>query len=262
MNLGLKDKAILVMASSTGLGKAAALEFSKEGAKVMLFSHDETKLKVAQAEIKAETGNEPAYTVGDITVYGDIKKVVQATIDAFGPVYALVNNSGGPPAGSFDSFADEDWQKAYELNLLAYIRTIREVLPYMRKAGEGRIVNYTSSSVKQVLDNLILSNTFRMGVMGLTKTLSQELGKDSILINVMGPGRIGTDRIKYLDSVRAKKADTTVEDIYENAIKAIPLGRYGEPEEYAKLTVFLCSAANTYITGQTMLVDGGLTKAF
>jgi 3-oxoacyl-[acyl-carrier protein] reductase len=262
MDLGLKDKAVLVMASSTGLGKAAALEFSKEGAKVMLFSHDEAKLKLAQEEIKAETGKEPAYTVGDITVYEDIKKVVQATVGVFGSVYALVNNSGGPPAGSFDSFADEDWQKAYELNLLAYIRTIREVLPHMRKAGEGRIVNYTSSSVKQVLDNLILSNTFRMGVMGLTKTLSQELGKDNILINVMGPGRIGTDRIKYLDSVRAKKADTSVEDIYKNAIKTIPLGRYGEPEEYAKLTVFLCSAANTYITGQTTLVDGGLTKTF
>lgn len=262
MDLGLQGKTVLVMASSTGLGKAAALEFSKEGANVMLFSHDEAKLKLAQSEIKAATGKEPAYTVGDITAYDDIKKVVKTTVDSFGPVYALVNNSGGPPAGNFDGFDDEAWQKAYELNLLAYIRTIREVLPFMRKEREGRIVNYTSSSVKQVLDNLILSNTFRMGVMGLTKTLSQELGKDNILINVMGPGRIGTDRIKYLDSVRAKKANTTAQDIYENAIKTIPLGRYGEPEEFAKLTVFLCSAANTYITGQTMLVDGGLTKTF
>ncbi len=262
MDLGLAGKAVLVMASSTGLGKAAALEFSKEGANVMLFSHDEAKLKLAQAEIKSETGKAPAYTVGDITIYADIKKAVQATVDTFQSVYALVNNSGGPPAGTFDSFADEAWQKAYDLNLLSYIRTIREVLPHMRQAGEGRIVNYTSSSVKQVLDNLILSNTFRMGVMGLTKTLSQELGKDNILINVMGPGRIGTDRIAYLDSVRAKKADTTVEAIYQEAIKTIPLGRYGEPHEYAKLTVFLCSAANTYITGQTMLVDGGLTKTF
>lgn len=262
MDLGLKDKAVLVMASSTGLGKAAALEFCQEGAKVMLFSHDEAKLKAAQADIKAQTGIEPAYTVGDSTVYEDIKKVVQATVRSFGSVYALVNNSGGPPAGSFDNFTDDAWQRAYELNLLSYIRAIREVLPYMRKAGEGRIVNYTSSSVKQVLDNLILSNTFRMGVMGLTKTLSQELGKDNILINVMGPGRIGTERIQYLDSVRAQKAGTSVETIYEDAIKTIPLGRYGKPEEYAKLTVFLCSMANTYITGQTMLVDGGLTKTF
>ena len=262
MDLGLKDKAVLVMASSAGLGKAAALEFSREGARVMLFSPSEQKLKEAQAEIKAATGLEPAYTVGDITRAEDIAAVVKATAETFGPIFALVNNAGGPPAGTFDSFADDAWQKAYELNLLSYIRSIREVLPHMRQLGKGRIVNYTSSSVKQVLENLILSNTFRMGVMGLSKTLSQELGKDNILVNVMGPGRIDTARIAYLDKMRAEKAGITVEQVYENTIKGIPLGRYGTPEEYARLTVFLCSEANTYITGQTMLVDGGMTKAF
>ena len=262
MDLGVKDKAVLVMASSAGLGKAAALEFAKEGANVMLFSPFADELKAAQAEIKTATGKEPAITVGDITKPEDIKTVVKNAVEKFGPIYALVNNAGGPPAGTFDSFGDEAWQKAYELNLLSYIRSIREVLPYMRKQGGGRIVNYTSSSIKQVLDNLILSNTFRMGVMGLTKTLSQELGKDGILINVMGPGRIGTDRIAHLDKVRAEKAGITVDDVYNNTIKTIPLGRYGKPEEYAKLTVFLCSEANTYITGQSILVDGGMTKAF
>lgn len=261
MELGLKDKAVLVMASSAGLGKAAAAEFSREGANVMLFSPSEDKLKAAQTEILAETGKKPAYTVGDVTKAGDIKQVVDRTVSLFGPVFALVNNAGGPPAGTFDSFSDDAWQKAYELNLLSYIRSIREVLPHMRRLGRGRIVNYTSSSVKQVLDNLILSNTFRMGVVGLSKTLSQELGKDNILVNVMGPGRIGTDRIAYLDKVRADKAGITVDQVYENTIKGIPLGRYGTPAEYAKLTVFLCSEANTYITGQTVLVDGGLTKA-
>jgi 3-oxoacyl-[acyl-carrier protein] reductase len=262
MDLGLKEKSVLVMASSAGLGKAAALEFSREGANVMLFSQSEEKLKQAQSDIKAATGKEPAYTVGDITKTEDIMTVVKNTVQQCGPIFALVNNAGGPPAGTFDSFADEAWQKAYELNLLSYIRTIRAVLPSMRELGKGRIVNYTSSSVKQVLENLILSNTFRMGVMGLSKTLSQELGKDKILVNVMGPGRIGTDRIAQLDKIRADKAGITVEDVYENTIKGIPLGRYGTPDEYAKLTVFLCSEANTYITGQTMLVDGGLTKAF
>lgn len=262
MNSGLKDKAVLVMASSAGLGKAAAAEFSREGANVMLFSPQADKLKAAQAEIFAATGKKPSYTVGDITKSEDIQLVVQNTVEQFGPIFALVNNAGGPPAGTFDSFADDVWQKAYELNLLSYIRSIREVLPSMRQAGQGRIVNYTSSSVKQVLDNLILSNTFRMGVVGLTKTLSQELGKDNILVNVMGPGRIGTARIEYLDKVRADKAGMTVNQVYENTIQGIPLGRYGTPEEYAKLTVFLCSEANTYITGQTVLVDGGMTKAF
>jgi 3-oxoacyl-[acyl-carrier protein] reductase len=262
MDLGLKDKAVLVMASSAGLGKAAALEFSREGANVMLFSPFEEELKTAQAEIKTATGKEPAYTVGDITKAEDITQVVKNTVEKFGPVYALVNNAGGPPAGTFDDFADAAWQKAYELNLLSYIRSIREVLPSMRQQGKGRIVNYTSSSVKQVLENLILSNTFRMGVMGLTKTLSQELGKDNILVNVMGPGRIGTARIQQLDQIRANKANITVDQVYENTIKNIPLGRYGTPDEYARLTVFLCSEANTYITGQTVLVDGGMTKAF
>jgi len=248
MNLGLKDKSVLVMASSAGLGKAAAMEFCREGANVMLFSSSESKLKAAQMEIYEVTGKKPEFTVGSIVNYQDIKRAVKNTVDNFGEIFALVNNAGGPPSGTFDSFEDEDWEKAYEMNLLSYIRTIREVLPYMKKLGGGRIVNYTSSSVKQVLDNLILSNTFRMGVMGLTKTLSQELGKYNILVNLMGPGRISTDRIKHLDGIRADKSHITVEEVMENTIKSIPLGRYGDPLEYGKLTVFLCSEANTYMT--------------
>jgi 3-oxoacyl-[acyl-carrier protein] reductase len=208
------------------------------------------------------TGKEPAFTIGDVTNPEDIKSVVENTLAKFGPIFALVNNAGGPPAGTFDDFSDAAWQKAYELNLLSYIRTIRAVLPSMRQLGGGRIVNYTSSSVKQVLENLILSNTFRLGVLGLTKTLSQELGKDNILVNVMGPGRIETARIQQLDQIRATKAGISVEQVYENTVKTIPLGRYGTPEEFAKLAVFLCSEANAYITGQTILVDGGLTKTF
>ena len=262
MELGLKNKSVLVMASSTGLGKATALEFAREGANVMLFSRGEVSLKATQMEIKEETGKEAAYTVGDVTNPEDIKQVVENTVANFGPIFALVNNAGGPPAGTFDDFTDAAWNKAYELNLLSYIRTIRAVLPSMREMGAGRIVNFTSSSVKQVLENLILSNTFRLGVMGLTKTLSQELGKDNILVNVMGPGRIETARIQQLDQIRAAKAGISVEQVYENMVKTIPLGRYGTPGEFARLAVFLCSEANTYITGQTMLVDGGMTKTF
>lgn len=262
MDLGLKNKTALVMASSAGLGKAIATELARENANVMLFSPFQEELAAAQAEIKKMTGNEPSYTVGDITKAEDIEQAVKNTVDKYGSLYALVNNTGGPPAGTFDSFDDAVWQRAYELTLLSYIRAIRFVLPHMRKAGCGRILNSTSSSVKQVLDNLILSNTFRMGVVGLSKTLSQELGKDGILVNVIGPGRIGTARIAHLDSIRAEKAGTTVEEVMANTHKTIPLGRYGYPEEYGKLAAFLCSEANTYITGQMVLVDGGLTKAF
>ncbi|MGD9666978.1 MAG: SDR family oxidoreductase [Synergistaceae bacterium] len=261
MDLGLRDRCALVMASSAGLGKAIATEFAREGANVMLFSPFEEELKQAQAEIKELTGMEPSYFCGSITDQADIKKLVEVTVAKYGEIFALVNNTGGPPAGTFDSFDDEAWQKAYELTLLSYIRTIREVLPHMRANGEGRILCSASSSIKAVLDNLILSNTFRMGVVGLAKTLSQELGKDKILVNVIAPGRIGTARIDYLDKVRADKLGKTVEDIQEAAFKNIPVGRYGKPEEYGKLAVFLCSAANTFITGQSVLVDGGMVKA-
>ena len=262
MELGLKDKTAIVSASSSGLGKEIAMELCREGARVMLFSPFEEQLKEAQAEIEEKTGNRPEYEAGDITKAEDIKRLVKTTTEKLGPVYALMNNTGGPSPGTFDQFCDEDWQKAFELCLLSYIRLIRECLPIMRAGGGGRILNSTSSSVKAVLDNLILSNTFRMGVVGLSKTLSQELGKDGILVNVIGPGRIGTARIDQMDQVRAEKAGKTVEEIRQSAFSSIPLGRYGKPEEYGKLAAFLLAPSNTYITGQTVLVDGGMVKAF
>jgi hypothetical protein len=149
----------------------------------------------------------------------------------------------------------------FYFSLLSCIRAVREVLPHMRAAGGGRILCSTSSSIKAVLDNLILSNTFRSAVVGLAKSLSQELGRDGILVNVIAPGRIGTARIDQLDRIRAGKAGIPLEDLRENTFRTIPLGRYGRPTEYARLAVFLCSEANTYITGQSVLVDGGLVKA-
>jgi 3-oxoacyl-[acyl-carrier protein] reductase len=262
MDLHLTDKPVLVCASSAGLGKAAALEFAREGASVMLCGRRETELQHGVTEILAATGRRAAYTVADLTKSDDVARVVDATVAAFGGVYALVNNGGGPPAGTFDTFDDAAWQSAFELTLLSYIRTTRAVLPHMRAAGGGRIVNFTSSSVKSPIDNLILSNTFRMGVLGMTKTLAAEVGKDGILANVLSPGRIQTDRITQLDTIRATKAGTTPDAIRTETAKTIPLGRYGDPVELAKLTVFLASPANTYITGQTMLVDGGMVKAY
>ena len=263
MDLGLKDKCALVLASSSGLGKAVARELAAEGAKVMLFSPFLEQLQEAKAELISETGNENVdFFCGDMTHLADIKALVAATCEKFGPIYALFNNAGGPPAGPLNSFDDEAWYKAFDLTLLSYQRVVREVAPIMMENGGGRIVNSTSSSVKAVLDNLGLSNTMRAGVVGWSKTVSQELGKYNILVNVIGPGRIGTARIDQLDRMRAEKQGISVEQLQENTRKTIPLGRYGRPEEYGKLAAFLLSStANTYITGQTILVDGGLVKA-
>ncbi|MFZ0612354.1 MAG: SDR family oxidoreductase [Desulfobacterales bacterium] len=262
MNLGLEGKPVLVMAASDGLGKAAALAFAREGARVMLFARSEDRLRQAQADIAAATGQKAEILPGDMTIAADVQNAVATTAQRFGSVFALVNNSGGPPAGGFDAFDDQAWQKAFELTLLGFIRSIRAVLPLMRAANGGRIVNFTSSSTRQALDNLILSNTFRMGVVGLTKTLARELGRDNILINVVGPGKMETARLRSIEAVRAEKLGLSLEDLQKKSAAEIPLGRYGRPEELARLAVFLCSAANTYITGQTVLADGGLVQAY
>ncbi len=262
MDLGLKGKVALVLASSKGLGKAIAQKYAEEGASVMLASRNEKALVDSVVEIKRKTKAEVDYFICDIKKPKDISSLVVHTVKRFGTIDVLVNNAGGPPAGGFDAFGDEEWQHAFELNLLSYVRTIREVLPYMRKQKQGRIINITSSSIKQPIDNLILSNTFRTGIIGLAKSLSQELASDGILINTVGPGRIATERTNELDIIKAAKLSVSVEDVQAEMQRAIPLGRYGDPEEFAKTIVFLGSLANTYVTGQMILVDGGMTKAY
>ncbi|WP_078393576.1 SDR family oxidoreductase [Shouchella patagoniensis] len=262
MDLKLTGKSVIVMAASKGLGKATAELFAHEGAKVVIASRDERELSRAVEEIKKSTNNHAVeYHVCDVTNKEEIKAVVAFAKEKHGTVDVLVNNSGGPPAGTFNQFDDEDWQKAYELNLLSYIRAIREVLPHMREQGGGHIVNFASSSIKQSLDNLLLSNTFRAGVVGLAKSLAQELSQDNILINTLGPGRIATGRVESLDRTKAERNGVTYEEIKEAEEYAIPMRRYGHPAEFARQAVFLCSGANTYVTGQALLVDGGLVKA-
>jgi 3-oxoacyl-[acyl-carrier protein] reductase len=262
MDLGLQNQSVIVCASSAGLGKATALEFCREGANVTLCGRRENELRQAAAQIQAATGREPNFVVADLTRAEDIVRLVESAVAKFGALFALVNNSGGPPPGSFEQFDDDAWQGAFELNLLSYVRTIRAVLPHLRNGNGGRILNFTSTSVKSPIDNLILSNTFRTAVLGLTKTLANELAPDRILVNVIGPGRIHTDRIEQLDAQRAKNAGLSVEQVRADTRRMIPLGRYGTPQEFAKIAVFLNSPANTYITGQTVLVDGGLVKAY
>lgn len=250
------------MASSGGIGKGVAMEFAREGAKVMLFSRSEEKLRQTSKEIGEETGNTPLYTMGDICSASDIEAAVDRTANECGGIWALFNNTGGPPAGPFEQFDDAAWQSAFELTMLGYVRSIRAALPHMKKSGGGRIVNNTSVSTKQAIDSLLLSNTFRAGLVGLGKTLARELGPDKILVNTVGPGRIDTDRIKQLDTIWADKKGISYDEQRKEAETSIPLKRYGTPADFGKTVVFLCSESNAYLTGQNILIDGALVEAY
>lgn len=258
MDLHLKGKTAVVAASSQGLGRAIAEELLKEGANVVISGREEEKLKKAVEEL--ENHGKVTYQVTELTRSEDIKGLVHKAVEVFGEIDILVNNAGGPPAGTFEEMTDEDWQHSFELNLLSYIRLIREALPYLKKDG-GKIINIASSSIKEPIPGLILSNTFRTGIVGLTKTLSQELAPYHILINTIAPGKIGTERIKYLDGVRAKQLNVSRQEVEERLKKEIPLKRYGEPEEFAKVVAFLASDVNTYMTGSSFFVDGGALKS-
>jgi 3-oxoacyl-[acyl-carrier protein] reductase len=260
MELNLKGKTALVLASSQGLGKAIATAFVNEGVNVVLASRNEEKLNVVQSELENLEGGQVRYIRTDITQPDQIKQAVQHAIDSFGQLDILINNAGGPPAGTFEQITDEQWQQSFELNLLSYVRMIREALPHLKKKG-GKIINIASSSIKEPIPGLLLSNTFRTGIVGMTKTLAIELAKDNILINTVAPGRIATDRVAFLDEVNAEKQGITKSEMEEKMKNTIPLGRYGKPEEFAKVVTFLVSDANSYMTGSSFLVDGGMVKS-
>ncbi|AZK47481.1 SDR family oxidoreductase [Paenibacillus lentus] len=261
MNLNLAGKKVLVAASSKGIGKAIAACFAGEGANVMLCSRHEDDLKAAANEIRELYDVQVHYKVTDLAAKQDIESLVQTTTEVFGGLDILVTNSGGPPSGRFEDMEDEAWEQAFQQNLMSVIRLIRCSLPYLKRSVSGRIVNITSTSVKQPIEGLILSNTYRAGIAGLAKTLAHELAPEGILINTVAPGRVATDRTYHLDQQKAKLLNTNIEEIRARAEQNIPLGRYGQPNELAKTVVFLASSANSYTTGQTLLVDGGMVKS-
>ena len=261
LDLGLEGKVALVTAASKGLGRAIATELAREGARVVVSSRDEEVLSETAGEIREETGAEVDYRVADLNSADDIEALISHAVDRFGGVDVLVNNTGGPPAGTFEDLDDEAWQGAFEQVLLSLIRCVRGVLPFMRERGGGRIVNVASSSLKQPIENLTLSNTFRAGINGLAKDLSQDLAPDGILVNTLGPGRIATVRTESMDDSQAEARGVSVEEVRGEFEARIPLGRYGAPEEFARVAVFLGSPANSFVTGQAILVDGGMIRA-
>jgi len=263
MNLGLQGKVAVVLAASKGLGRASAAALANEGARVVIGARNKQVLEETAQQLQHESGSQVLAVPTDVTKPEDLEAIIDTAARTFGRIDILVNNAGGPPPGNFASFAeDAPWQAAFELNLLSAIRLIRLALPHMRKQGGGRIINIVSVSVKQPLDNLILSNAIRPGVIGLAKSLSVELGPDNITVNNVCPGRILTARLRQFSDLEEKlRQGMSEEEVFKNEIKEIPLGRIGRPEDVGALVAFLASEAASYITGTTIPVDGGLVRS-
>jgi 3-oxoacyl-[acyl-carrier protein] reductase len=260
VDLGLDGKVALVAASSKGLGKASALALAREGARVTICARTEADLQAAAEEIRSKTGAEVLAVPADLTSAEGITSVVAATARRFGGVDVLVNNSGGPALGRFADFTDDDWRQAFEVVTLNFVRFVREVVPHMRARRWGRIVGIQSSSVKQPVDGIDLSNGIRPGIAGLMKAIMPDLAKDGITINLVLPGMFLTSRISP-GAGRSPEADRALQQQLAPIAAAIPLGRLGEPIELGNLVAFLASQRASYITGAVYQVDGGNIKS-
>ncbi len=259
MNLGLENRVALVAAASKGLGYGVAQALAAEGARVSICSRSADDITAAAARLQGETGAEVLATACDVTKAEDITNWVSATVSEWGRVDALLVNAGGPPAGEFRELGEAQWEAAFQLTLMSSIRMISAALPHM---GPGSaILTVTSSSIREPIQRLALSTVMRSGVMGLVKTLADELAGDGIRVNNLIPGRIDTDRVRQLDAISAKRLGISPEAAREQSLANIPLGRLGSIEDFGAAGAFLLSPAASYITGASLRVDGGQMRS-
>jgi 3-oxoacyl-[acyl-carrier protein] reductase len=261
MDLELTDKVAIVGGASKGLGRACAEVLAEEGARVAICSRSKDDLEKAGKDIRSATGRDVLVFAGDLERPDTIRSLVAATVERFGRLDILVNNSGGPPLAQAQTASEEQWATAVERSLLFFARMCREALPHLKRQRAGRIVNILASTVYQPIPNLVLSGATRMGVVAFAKSLADEVGRDGVLVNNVCPGSIMSERMLSNVTARAKQLGVSLEEALAQRAAETAVGRLGEPRELANLVAFLASGKSSYITGTTILVDGGLVRS-
>lgn len=261
MNLNIKNKVALVSAASRGLGYATALTLAQEGAKVAICSRNPSAIAAAAEKIRTATHNDVLPVTADLSKPDEVHQFVEKTLGVFGTIDMAFLNTGGPPPGNFLDLTLQDWENATTTTLQPMIALSYAVIPVMRSQHAGSILVNTSVTVKEPLDNLMLSNSLRMAVVGLVKSLSNEVGPDNIRVNAIAPGWTRTERVDQLLAARTERSGNSLEDEIADITGNVPLRRIASPEEFGKVATFLLSPAASYITGVTLLVDGGMAKA-
>jgi len=261
MDLNLGDRIAWVIGGSSGLGRASATSLAREGAKVAISSRDADTLGESATEIEEATGGRCIPMALDVTDASALRDAHARIIEELGEVDVLVANAGGPPSGAFDSLDEDTMRSAFELTTASAWRLAQLVVPAMKERGRGVIMFITSTSTKEVVDGLLLSNMMRAAVLGMAKTMSKELGPHGIRVLCVAPGRIATARLKSLDAGRSERTGESPEQVAASWHEQIPLGRYGDPQELGDVVAFAASERASYLTGTTLMVDGGLTNS-
>jgi 3-oxoacyl-[acyl-carrier protein] reductase len=261
MDLGLNGRVAVVGGASKGIGRATAMLLAAEGARVVIAARGQRALVHTADAIRDATGADVLPVECDMSSYDDIKRLVKRAVESYGGIDIVVNNAGGPPPGTFEQHDDAAWAKAIDQNLMSVVRLTREALPHLKRSDQARVINITSTAVKEPIDGLILSNAARLGTTGLAKTLSKELGRYGITVNNVAPGLTLTDRIRPVLEAQATAEGRTFDEQQALRAKQIPVGRLGEPEDVAAMIVFLASKQARQISGQTILVDGGASAS-
>lgn len=261
MNLGLDGKRAVVTAASGGLGRAVATALAGEGASVAVCSRSEERAKGAAADVAGQSGATVHGYAADVSDADSLAAFFERAATDLGGIDILVCNAGGPPPGGFEKLAEEQWDRAYQLTLQSVVRSVRLALPHLREGTGSAVLALGSSSVKRPIPNLLLSNVFRPAVHGLCVSLSEELAPDGIRVNMLSPGRIETERTVQLDKARAEREGVSVAEVRDASLRNIPLGRFGQVEEFGRVGAFLCSDAASYITGSSIIADGGMVKS-